>query len=283
LNLNGYLNYIQGKESEYSLLLGDTDRIHSYVFETSKLPEIRGASQLLRTLITDEFKSIFHEYFGDANSKDRITQEMTPGYLIYNDAGSCMAIAPTGRVEEFVNAIMEKFVSETGAATITFVHAPLSNLAHRKDLSALGGEISGWILESNKDELEGQMKLLRFLQYKLGMEKKKKSHYPFIESNPIVRRCDHCGKCPAIHKWEYEDETEYICSICSKKRSKGEKSSILEEFEKKDDFWRNHKEKIPRDLDNLAGVSGNIGIIYADGNEMGKMLFEAQDLTQFQS
>lgn len=283
MNLNDYLNHIQGKESEYSLLLGDTDRIHSYVFETSKLPEIRGASQLLRTLITDEFKSIFHEYFGDANSKDRITQEMTPGYLIYNDAGSCMAIAPTGRVEEFTAAIAEKFQQETGATTITFVHAPLSNLAHKKDLPASGGRISEWILESNKDELEGHMKLLRFLQYKLRMEKRKKSYYPFIESNPIVRRCDHCGKRPAVHKWKYEDETDAICSICAKKKSKGGKSGILVELAKKDKFYTSYIEKSPPDLDTLAGTSGYIGILYADGNEMGNILYGTRDLSEFGS
>jgi len=283
LNLNNYLNCIQGKESEYSLLLGDTDRIHAYVFETSKLPEIRGASQLLRTLITDEFDRIFAKHFADASSVDRIENDANPGYRIYNNAGSCMAIVPTKKVEEFVTAITEEFIHETGDVTITFVHAPLSNLASGKGRPTPGGRISEWILESNKDELKGYMKLLRFLQYKLRMEKKKKSYYPFTESNPIVRRCDHCGKRPAVHKWEYKDETEYICSICAKKRSEGEKSNILKIFEKKDDFWHNYKGEIPRDLDTLAGTSGNIGIIYADGNEMGKILFEAQDLTQFQS
>ena len=285
MNLNNYLDYVQGKESEYSLLLGDTDQIHAYVFETSKLPEIRGASQLLRTLITDEFDSIFGEHFADASSVDRIENDANLGYRIYNDAGSCMAIVPTKKVEEFVNAITEKFVHETGDVTITFVHAPLSNLARRKGLPVSGGRISEWILESNKDELEGHMKLLRFLEYRLRMEKKKKSYFPFIESNPIVRRCDHCRKRPAVHKWGYDNgsEPEYVCSICAKKKSKGGKSGILVELAKKDKFYTSYIEKSPPDLDTLAGTSGYIGILYADGNEMGNILYGAKDLDEFGS
>lgn len=283
MNLNDFLDHIQAKESDYSLLLGDTDRIHAYIFETSKLPEIRGASQLLRTLITYEFDRIFGEFFTDVNSIDKIKNDTNLGFKIYNNAGSCMAIAPTDKVEEFIKAITEEFYRETGAATITFVHSPLSHLTNGKSDPEPKGEISKWVLESNKDELEGYMNLLRFLQYKLRMEKKKKSYFPFIESNPIVRRCGHCRKRPAAHIWEYENETEYICTICSRKRSEGKKLGILEELAKKDDFWHNCKGEIPRDLDNLAGNSGNIGIIYADGNDMGNMLYGAKDLTQFKS
>ena len=283
MNLNNYLDYIQGKESEYSLLLGDTDRIHAYVFETSKLPEIRGASQLLRTLITDEFDRIFAEHVSDASLADRIENEANSGYRIYNNAGSCMAIVPTDKVEEFVNEITKKFVRETGAATITFVHAPLSNIASGKGRPSPGGEISEWILESNKEEVEGYMKLLRFLQYRLRMEKKRKSYFPFIESNPIVRRCDHCRKRPAVHKWEYANEIDTICSICSKKRSKGGKSGILIELANRDKFYTSYIEKSPPDLDTLAGTSGYISILKADGNEMGNILHSAGDLSDFGS
>lgn len=283
MNLNDFLDHIQGKESEYSLLLGDTDRIHAYVFETSKLPEIRGASQLLRTLITDKYDTIFDEYFTDVNSIDKIDNDANVGYKIYNDAGSCMAIAPTNKVEEFMNAITEKFHRETGAVTITFVHSPLSHLTNGKGSPEPKGEISKWILESNKDNLEDYMKLLRFLQYKLRTEKKRKSYFPFIESNPIVKRCDHCGKRPAAHIWEYENEPEHICTICSRKRFEGKKLLILEKLAKKDTFWENYKGEIPCDLDNLAGNTGNIGIIYADGNEMGNFLFGAETLAQFKS
>lgn len=163
------------------------------------------------------------------------------------------------------------------------MHSPLSFLPNGKNRLEPQGEISKWILDSNTENVEGYMKLLRFLQYKLRMEKKKKSYSPFIESNPIVRRCDHCGKRPVIYKWEYANETDRICSICSKKRFHGEKYSVLEELGKKDDFWYNYQGEMPRDLDTLAGSSGNIGIIYADGNEMGKILFESEDLSQFKS
>ena len=281
MNLNSVQDHIQGKESEYSLLLGDTDRIHAYVFETSRLPEIRGASQLLRTLITKEFDCIFKRSFTDVSSLDKIEDDTNLGYKIYNEAGSCMAIVPTNRTEEFVNAVTEKFCRETGAATITFVHAPLSTLPDGKS-PLPKGEISKWILESNQDALEDYMKLLQFLQHKLRMEKKKKSYLPFIESNSIVRRCDHCGKRPAVYKWEYQNETEHICSICLKKRCKGEKSDILTKLAEKDEFYTSYIEKSPRDLDNLVGNSGYIGILYADGNEMGKKLFGAKTLEEFQ-
>jgi hypothetical protein len=283
LDLCDFLKYVEKKQSDYSLLMGDTNQIHAYVFETSKLPEIRGASNLLIKLITEDFDRIFDKHFVDASSKDEIEDDTKVGYKIYNDAGSCMAIASTSGVEGFINEVTERFHRETGAVTITFVYAPLTYLNKETSFQTPQGEISKWMVNSNKQHLEGNMKLLGFLRYRLGVEKRKKSYYPFIESNSIVRRCDHCGKRPAIYKSEYDNETEYMCSTCSKKRSHGEKSSIIDRMANKDDFWHSCKGKIPRDLDTLAGSSSNIGIIYADGNEMGRMLFEARDLTQFKN
>ena len=283
MNLCDFLEYVEKKPSDYSLLVGDTNQIHAYIFETSKLPEIRGASNLLIKLITEDFDRIFDEHFVDASSRDEIEDDTIVGYKIYNHAGSCMAIASTSGVEGFINDVTERFHRETGAVTITFVYAPLTYLNKETYFQTPQGEISKWMVNSNRQHLEGNIRLLGFLRYKLEVEKRKKSYYPFVESNSIVRRCDHCGKRPAIHKWEYGSETEYICSTCTKKRSHGEKSSIMDGMAKKDNFWHSCKGKIPRDLDTLAGSSNNIGIIYADGNEMGRMLFEARDLTQFKS
>lgn len=283
MNLCDFLEYVEKKPSDYSLLVGDTNQIHAYIFETSKLPEIRGASNLLIKLITEDFDRIFDEHFVDASSRDEIEDDTIVGYKIYNHAGSCMAIASTSGVEGFINDVTERFHRETGAVTITFVYAPLTYLNKETCFQTPQGEISKWMVNSNRQHLEGNIRLLGFLRYRLEVEKRKKSYYPFVESNSIVRRCDHCGKRPAIHKWEYGSETEYICSTCTKKRSHGEKSSIMDGMAKKDNFWHSCKGKIPRDLDTLAGSSNNIGIIYADGNEMGRMLFEAKDLTQFKS
>ncbi|MGC1122448.1 MAG: hypothetical protein WBA22_15255 [Candidatus Methanofastidiosia archaeon] len=287
LNLTKFLDYIQGNESEYSLLLGDVDQIHTYVFETSKLPEIRGASQLLDALIRNDFNEIFNNCSTDADSGE-IDKNKDRGYILYNNAGSCMAIVPTGRVEEFTRSVKEKFLRETGAVTITFAHSPFwgpSEGDHPalQDHSVSGGEVSKWLLESNTGIPNQQMRLLRFLQYQLSIEKKKKSSFPFLESNPIVRRCSHCGKRPAVHEWKYENETYFICSVCNRKRLKGDKSEILTELVKRKKSYADYMEKTPPDLDNLVGNSGYIGILYVDGNEMGKMLYGAQDLKEFKA
>jgi len=253
------------------------------VFETSKLPEVRGASQLLRTLIRSEYKKAFDKYFTDASFIDKINGKTNLGYPVYNNAGSCMAIVPTDKVEEFINDITAEFHRETGAVTITFVHSPLSSQTNEEGRPTPRGEISKWILESNKDEPKGYMKLLRFLQYRLQMEKKKKQYFPFLESNPIVRRCDHCGKRPAVHQTRIGDETNFLCNVCNKKRSEGGKSDILVNLAKKESFYDSYIGRIPIDLDTLAGDSGYIGILYADGNEMGNILYGAESFEEFKS
>ncbi len=282
MKIGTFLAYIHENEIECSLLLGDVNQIHSFVFETSKLPEIRGASQILDTLITKGFKELFDSYFTDVSSMEKIDENTAnAGYIIYNNAGNCMALIPTGEIEKFVNALSEKFHQETGIVTITTVHSPLLDLTSQKVHSVAGGEISKWILDSNKDQLKGFMILLKFLHYRLKIEKEKKSHFPFLESNPIARRCDSCRKRPAVHKSTIDNETSYICDICNKKRIKGKKSVMIEKLAEKDSFYNKYIGKSPPDLDNLAGASSYLGILYADGNDMSNLLYNTKDLNEF--
>jgi CRISPR/Cas system-associated protein Cas10 (large subunit of type III CRISPR-Cas system) len=277
VNLDEFLDCIEKEESEYSLLLGDVDRIHEYIFETSNLAEVRGGSRLITSLITNEFESIFGNYFNDMTTDEKeFRKNGNNGFRIYNNAGSCMAIVPTHKIDEFITAINDKFCQETDVVTITFVHMPMINL--NGDLPSPAGEISKWIVDSNRD-FRGHQGLIRFLKSRETIEKKKKSFFPFIESNPIVRRCGSCGKRPAIAKSQHTPS--FLCSVCYKKDQKRDRSLPIEELAEECSALKDID--LPKDLDELAGTSSYIALLYADGNEMGRTLFSSENLIKFKN
>jgi hypothetical protein len=249
LKVDEFLTHIKNEEQEYSLLLGDIDRIHDYIFETSNLAEVRGGSQLITLLITEKFEKIFGEFFNDLTHKKEFEKNKNNGFRIYNNAGSCMIIIPTNKIKEFTTAINKEFYQKTGIVTITCATAPIQN-----------------------DKPQNHITLIKFLRSQIAIKKKKKSFFPFIESSLIVERCDSCGKRPAAIK---SNRTfKYLCSICYKKDQNREKSIPIKKLDLKG-------YTLPEDLDNLAGTSNYIALLYADGNEMGKAVFKSENLNKF--
>jgi CRISPR-associated protein Cmr2 len=94
------------------LLMGDTDAIKGYVYETQALPEIRGASQILVEL-EEEVRKLFH---------DRLVEEC----LIYCGGGGFLAIVPDSMAKNLKQEIERLYLESTRVATVTVVaSAPL--------------------------------------------------------------------------------------------------------------------------------------------------------------
>jgi CRISPR-associated protein Cmr2 len=69
-----------GTDKPICLLLGDTDAIKSYVYETGALPEIRGASEILQEL--------------EAKVREIFTEKIAEEALIYCGGGGFLAMVP---------------------------------------------------------------------------------------------------------------------------------------------------------------------------------------------
>jgi CRISPR-associated protein Cmr2 len=96
-----------GVQPPLCLLMGDTDAIKSYVYESHALPDIRGASQILVKREQDVFA-----LFGK-----RLVKEC----LIYCGGGGFLALVPASMVEELKQELEKCYLQKTQVATVTVV------------------------------------------------------------------------------------------------------------------------------------------------------------------
>lgn len=300
-----YNEIFEGKKG-LAVVSGDADRVHSYVFETSKLPEIRGGSELLNYLNYDFLKELFET-------------ELAKECLVYNGGGSFLAITPAKMADSIIEKIEKEYPDKTGIATITCAKKDIDYLQFARgmppyaneDIRNLKGEgIGNWLIEShfgkdqnkwfeikkiNGEECEicnkkGFGEVVAPLSVKLRMKKDMKEDIPFYEALPIGRRCSSCGKRVVVDKKVYEktEEELWLCNVCKIKREKGvsEKLIFRENFKKfletKNVDIENYYSKLPGNLDELTEKYGNYyAFIYADGNDIGALLEEIKTPAQY--
>lgn len=269
------------------LVLGDVDAVKSYVLETSKLPEIRGGSEILNELNFGGLKEIFSE-------------ELSEECLIYNGGGSFLAIVSESLANDLIEKVHNAYLRETKIATITCVNSePLGCYEFErglkpysdKDVKKLQGEgIGNWLLEShfgkdraNWHEKKNFAELVSNLSAELRKKKANKEYIPFFEALPIGRRCQSCGKRVASEEDKTREEV-LLCEVCHIKRERGkERWRFLEQFAEwlrtKKDLEEMEKiiiPKFPIDLKELTEAHGGyMGFIYADGNDIGSLLEKA--------
>jgi hypothetical protein len=234
---------------DQSLVTFDTDRIKDYVFATSRLTEIRGASGLLEEL--------------NRNQTERVILTGSPGAdIIYHHGGSSLALVPTSNARPLIAAVEAVYRQQTQTATV-----------------------SGFDQPYHPDRPFGEQVREAFL--KLRRVKDERSLEAHVLVSPWLRICDACGQYPASHA----HGEQLVCTACKTKREQGtEKRTIFwQEFLKAaqqvgDNHWRDAQ--LPRDLDDIGAVSrppGYIGFLYADANNMGRVLRKLQRPEQFKA
>jgi CRISPR-associated protein Cmr2 len=87
------------------LLMGDTDAIKSYVYETQALPEIRGASQILVELEEDVC--------------ELFCTHLVEECLIYCGGGGFLALVPASMAKNLKQEIERLYLERTQVATVT--------------------------------------------------------------------------------------------------------------------------------------------------------------------
>ena len=127
-----YLN-LWNQETKIGLVYGGATKIKGYVFEASKLPDIRGASALLDRINLidlpaffgkDEEDSRYYQQCEDAtiwlnkcSAKDtdnlKITDALIPELIIYSTGENILAFCPAAYVHDLANAIERRYTEET--------------------------------------------------------------------------------------------------------------------------------------------------------------------------
>jgi hypothetical protein len=264
-----------------SLVAFDTDHIKQYVFGTSKLKEIRGASSRL-----DYLNRIVMEACA---APDHHAQK------IYAHGGSGLFLVDTLHVNTFKALVQQSYHDETGGgASITAVDLPVPE--H---------------IDVHKDDIKD---LLDLLQWRLQEEKARTISILALPSHPFMRPCDACGieyvdasehNHENIHDFDIDDEVdpreegERYCQSCYSKRSRDfEVKSFIRNFidpksAKKggnlnDYLWKKiisrlsemqykipSRTRRPEDFNvfrNFKGAKDYLALIYADANSMGRAI-----------
>ena len=249
---------------ERKLVSFDTDRIKEYIFATNKLKEIRGASAILDEL----------------NRRDMIEKSQHfKAEKIYANGGSGMFIVPETSAEALIQAVEKTYRLKTGTGSITSAVTDLPN---------------GF---TNQNDVKNY---LQTLAYRLRLKKDENTLNQPLVTHPFLRTCDSCGEQYANERVA-EPEPRLLCRSCKNKRDKNDKireeiediiSEKINEYEehklwnrllhdlKRKDYELTGKNR-PEDFNSLGEMSNPrnyMGLIYADGDSMGKELEQLGNL-----
>ncbi|MFQ4138700.1 type III-B CRISPR-associated protein Cas10/Cmr2 [Nodosilinea sp. PGN35] len=122
-------------QSRIGLVYGGATKIKQYVFEASKLQDIRGASALLDRINLVDLPAFFHgedsdrfpqcqgsrDYcqqvrdrsLGTTDDSPGLAQALIPELIVYSTGGNILAFCPSAYVHQLANAIEKRYTSET--------------------------------------------------------------------------------------------------------------------------------------------------------------------------
>lgn len=228
-----------------SLVAFDTDQIKSYVFGTSTLKEIRGASALLDRL----------------NREDMVRLAGGEENKIYANGGGGLFLVETAKAKSVIEAVEQVYRENWASVTGVSVELP-------------EGEV-----------IQEQLKLIR---YRLRLAKDQSSAKLYPLTHPLLRFCDSCGSRYA----QIAKQGQMLCESCYGKREEDEqvKDQIWEWATAPlnasrnrlwgrliIELWRHNVRLLglprPEDFNEIGKLStpkGYMGLIYADGDGMGK-------------
>ena len=243
-------------EARVALLAADTDKVKSYVFESPRLPEIRGGSLILEGLNTKKFikTEVLDKY------------DLPEDCIVYCSGGSILLFTPASLAQEIKQLIEKQYLEETITATITVVTEAFSYSQF-----CLG-------LDASAEKPYGFGELVDYMAYRIRRAKQEKKYVPFCETVPFARQCDSCGIRPVSRTVKADDEQIHLCNSCHKKRIEGRDKrgyllkTIADKLPDIRDIYADCDN--PKDLEAISGFSEGkyIGLIYADGNGVGKQM-----------
>jgi len=266
-----------------ALLAADADRVQDYVFESAKLPEVRGASRQLDDK-NDQIKILVGERFH-------------PRCVIYAGGGSLLALVPhlPATLDDLRDKIETKYPAETGAATITADWRPVTT-----DMVILGYPNGGF------------GGLTRWAGGWLRRRKENKSAVPFYEVLSHAVRCRSCHLRPADPRVSFDDWP--LCKVCDDKRAYEGRNAWFRRFQQflnehpqnahsklAKKYYNGHKpfppfplpgktdqvppRQLPQDLLELGQASqakkGYVGFIHLDGDNLGDLFFQLTPANTF--
>jgi hypothetical protein len=257
--------------ADWVYLFGDVDAIKEFVFETSSLPQVRGGSGLLQ------------------DCEAEIGSRYRNG-VVYCAGGTFLLRVPAVSAE-IVKADIERLYREkTLSATVTIVWEEGSLV----EPGPAGQLLDRWAgrLQRAAAGHDGSFGLrMAALAARMREAKTMPRSAPFFEAWPFGRRCQRCGKRMAVSREPVQD-ARWLCLVCQHRdrAGRGGRESIHGQdvrgrFNQR--FWQRCGEEFsarqPEDLDSLVSGARRdyLALLYADGNDIGRLLQRARDEGQY--
>lgn len=298
-----------------ALLSADADRVQDYVFESARLPEIRGASMLLQGLNEDAAKLV--------------EQAADPKCVIYYGGGSVLAILPDDAdlLANLKHRIESLYPQRTGVATTTCITYSMTadelrsgygtvtleavnalreahpsewrRIAASYEVYGQDGKPPGEVPKEAFDTQRGFGQMVRLAGVALRRRKDSRSLVPFYEALPHTQRCRSCGQRPATLMGRLHEDLWPLCEPCAHKMEEryADRSYWLDDRyhgfleghpDLKSVYYAKHgpsEVDIANDLGEIgqacAARSGYVGFIYADGNSVGRLLETRRTIARF--
>jgi len=301
-------------DAPVAILSADADRVHDYVFESARLPDIRGGSMLLQGL-NDEVARL-------------VKRAVDPDCVIYAGGGSLLAIVPDDAdlLTNLRHEIEALYPERTGAATTTCITYRTTagelldgygtvtletvnalRQTHPADWARIAacygiyGQDGNPASEISREDFEahrGFGQMVKLAGVALRRRKDNRPLTPFHEALPHAQRCRSCGLRPATLMGRLHEEHWPLCEPCVRKMEKryADRSHWLEEYSA---FLAEHPDLgsgyyvkygpgevgISRDLGEIGQAckarGGYVGFIYADGNSVGRLLETRRTIAEF--
>ena len=224
------------------LLLVDTPSIKKFVFGTDKLAEIAGASGLL-------------DHLNRTRTPELLKQSLSLDTIYCNGGKGLFVVeAEAAQLRSAIEELQAMYRKQTqGGAQVLCSYVPYSGDA-------------------------GYQEALH--QVHLGLEESRLQRNTTVAAvhTAFMKECESCGQNPA----EVSDKDQWLCRVCDNKRRVYSEKQIQR-------IWRELRDALraeqildearwydlrPRDFEEIGGRSNRIGLVYADGNAMGKILRE---------
>jgi CRISPR-associated protein Cmr2 len=327
------------RNPQIALVMGGATKIKQYVFESAKLPEIRGASSLLDQINLVDLPALFSSQSSDSTSAQtvanirRLVAESfdidlpnCQDCVIYANGGEIFAFAPVSIAPQLADAIEWLYTQRTLVAGSVAAWRPFSLVELAGGLNPLAFWES-WNREDGRENLTQLLgphlvtelphqKCFGELAAVLARDKfRRRDGNPIpitpdgeprrpwsvahVETMPYGERCRSCERRVAVREFPIAEVPQPVCEPCYLKLRNGwnQKRRWVQEFEaylrqrrqKGDELFYDIEAVIsgasleevigkvgpPQDLNEIAQAAtppGYIGVIYADGNNMGPAL-----------
>ncbi len=266
-----------------TVLAADVDKIQAYVFESDKLPEIRGASRQITGLNTSAIYAALDK------------QGLPSDCVLYAQGGSVLALLPPdGALADAVAGDLERaYPDATGAATNSVVWRTftveelLGGFGAAPEMGRSQARINAYFrAKGDKPTQEDIANRKHFGEITLLMgrllrcAKEERAHAPFFELMPYAEPCASCRTRPASRR-AYIDEAlpgdrgRPICAICDAKREQGRARShwigaLADDF-REFGYPLEAEALYPEDITQITN-DGDVAFVYADGDAIGDKL-----------